>query len=148
MQYNKLSSMKIYVDKWWEVGVERRGIAEGRTMRRLFMVEADTRYDSLFCYELNEGVDGHAHDKEGDPIFTRVSDMLFNKVDREVFFGTLNSLCVTRQDPEEHRMTLVAPPTGVVAEQMAAVERCMAPAEPLPDHVKDFLAAPVPEVER
>ena len=115
-------------------------------MKRYFMVEADIRYESLFCYELKPGADEHKYDKDGNRIFTSTdTNPLFNKVDREVFFGTLNSLCVTKQEPKEHRMTLVAPPTGVVAEQMAAVERCMA--EPLPAHVEDFLAAPVADQE-
>ena len=59
-------------------------------MKRLFLVEADTQYDSLFCYELTE-VKGKMYEYEREP-----GSALFNQIDREQFFGNLNALCVTK----------------------------------------------------
>jgi hypothetical protein len=59
-------------------------------MKRLFLVEADTNYHSLFCYELKEVADSDSFEKVDG------TNALFNGIDREQFFGNLNSLCVTK----------------------------------------------------
>ena len=56
--------------------------------KRLFLVEANTDYDSLFCYELLQCPDFTYERPE--------CGSLFNNVDREQFFGNLNSLCITK----------------------------------------------------
>lgn len=73
-------------------------------MRRYFLVEADTEMASLFCYELTREP-GYSY--SGTPKFKQISQAaLFNKCDREVFFGTLNSLCVSKKEIPEQRMEL------------------------------------------
>lgn len=55
-------------------------------MKRFFLVEANTHYASIFCYELKE---------TATMKYERTPELLFNHVDREKFFGMLNSVCVT-----------------------------------------------------
>ncbi len=69
-------------------------------MKRFFLVEADTNYESLFAYELEQVDEGN---------FRRIPHALFNNVDREQFFGNLNALCVSYLQPNNPPLPLKSP---------------------------------------
>ena len=68
-------------------------------MQRFFLVDASSEYLSLFCYELRQREDGTYERMDSHTA-------LFNNVDREQFFGNLNSLCVTKAAIEAPKMAL------------------------------------------
>lgn len=68
--------------------------SQQQPMQRYFLVEANTNYHSLFCYELKDAGLSPA----GNRLYERLDvEPIFNKENRSQFFGNLNSLCVTKQ---------------------------------------------------
>ena len=74
-------------------------------MKRYFLVEATTDFESLFCYEMQRG---NQYTEEGFETYIR-KDMLFNNVSREQFFGNLNSQCVSKIKIEAPPIALAPP---------------------------------------
>jgi hypothetical protein len=77
-------------------------------MRKLYLVESDTSYASLFCYELKEHNVGQYSRDIGEGV-------LFNCVDREQFFGNLNHLCISFLSPQHPKIALKAPDLDAAA---------------------------------
>ena len=69
-------------------------------MKKFFLVEANTNYHSLFCYEMTE---------TGYLKYERAEDFLFNNVDRAQFFGNLNALCHTQESMQSPPLELAEP---------------------------------------
>jgi hypothetical protein len=107
-------------------------------MTRYFLVEADTDYESLFCYE----VERQGYDNTGRSLFVKkASTALFNKSDRPQFFGNLSSLCVTKNSFKDVPPLALAKPDIADAEDLDQQDA--------PQHVADALAETVQElVER
>ena len=124
-------------------------------MTRYFLVEADTDYESLFCYE----VERQGYDKTGRSLFVKKSSTaLFNKSDRPQFFGNLSSLCITKNSFKDvPPLALAKPdltPKTPVIPTLEELDAEGTDAEDLdqqdaPQHVADALAETVQElVER
>ena len=92
-------------------------------MKKLFLVESDTNYSSLFCYELVQEVLG---------TYTRGDAPLFNNVNREQFFGNLSSLCRTHEDVNAPKITLKPSNLALVPRGVPTSDTGVNLAAPLP----------------
>jgi len=91
-------------------------------MKTFYLVEADTDYESLFCYELKF----HSYPpQEGRMFYTESNKALFAKLDRPKFFGILNSLCRTKNnfdDVQPIKLLEHAPTQETVGEMVDRVQ--------------------------
>lgn len=91
--------------------------------KRFFLVESNSDYESLFCYEVEQA----GHHAEGGRLFCQPgTSSLFHGVDREQFFGNLNSLCPLKPKVDAPPMKLappdLSPKRPIEGEVVATVE--------------------------